>query len=326
MSGPRSLRARLMVGSVLWMLGTLLIATLIGAVTVHRYPRLAGLVHTSALIVSATTMAVLGLSLLRRGLSPFDVLRARLTAVRDGSSARVTGEYPTEVQPLVNDLNALLEHRERVVTRALSKAGDLAHGLKTPLAVLRHEAYAADAAGHHDLAATIEQQVERMQRQLDYHLAQARAAASGANPGAHCTVADSAHGLARTLRRLHAERGVTIDVDVPADHSFRGERQDLDEILGNVLDNACKWAKQRVFVSSALTDGQVVILVDDDGQGLDPAKRDLVLDRGVRADEAAPGWGLGLSIVRDLLEVYGGTISLTDSPHGGLRVRLQLPS
>jgi signal transduction histidine kinase len=227
---------------------------------------------------------------------------------------------------LVNDLNSLLEHREKVVRRALAKAGDLAHGLKTPLAVLAQEADRVDAEGQHEVAATVHQQIERMLRQVDYHLAHARAAGSGGTPGVHCVVLVSVEGLSRTLLRLYADRGLEIKVDVSPEHSIRGQREDLDEMLGNLLDNACKWARSSVRVQSSRENGSIVILVDDDGPGIPPAMRDVVLQRGVRADEAAPGSGFGLSIVCDLAEVYGGTISLENSPLGGLRARLILPA
>ena len=176
------------------------------------------------------------------------------------------------------------------------------------------------------MAASIEQQVDRMRRQVDYHLAQARAAASGAAPGARCQIAASAEPLARTLLRLHAGRGITIDANVPADHTFRGQREDLDEMLGNLVDNACKWARTRVAIASHARDGVVTIIVDDDGPGLGASMRDHVLQRGVRADEAASGSGLGLAIVRDIAELYGGSIALDGSPLGGLRANLTLPS
>jgi signal transduction histidine kinase len=321
-----SFRRRLIFGSLLWIFGLLAVTTVVGMALIHRYPHLVGFVHNSALIVFATVCLVGGLSMIRHGLSPFTELRERLAAVRDGRDRRVDGRYPSEVQPLVDDLNALLEHREQTVQRAIAKAGDLAHALKTPLAVLAHEAEAADAAGHGELAAIMSQQVERMRRQMDYHLAHARAAASGATPGARCSVKESAEGLSRTLLRLHAGRGVAIDVRVAAEHSVRGQREDVDEMLGNLLDNACKWAKSRVTVESAAHEDDVVITVDDDGPGLDPSMRDVVLQRGVRADEAAPGSGLGLAIVRDLAELYGGSIALSRSPDGGVRARLQLPA
>jgi signal transduction histidine kinase len=206
----------------------------------------------------------------------------------------------------------------------LAKAGDLAHGLKTPLAVLAHDAARAKAAGATELAASIEQQVDRMRRQVEYHLAQARAAASGTVTGASCRVAESSEALARTLRRLHADRGITIDQGVDPSHAVRCSREDLDEMLGNLVDNACKWARRRVAISSSLVNGGVEIAVDDDGPGIGAEMRERVLQRGVRADEAAPGSGLGLAIVRDLAELHGGAIALADSPHGGLRARLRL--
>jgi signal transduction histidine kinase len=325
MTPAGSFRRRLMFGSLLWIFGLLAITTVIGLALIHRYPHLVGFVHNSALVVFATVCLLGGLSVVRHGLSPFNELRERLAAVRSGQDRRVDGRYPSEVQPLVDDLNALLEHRDQTVRRALAKAGDLAHALKTPLAVLAHEAEAADQAGQGELAAVMRQQIERMRRQTDYHLAHARAAASGAAPGAHCPVLASAEGLARTLLRLHADRGLTIRVDVDPGHAVRSEREDLDEMLGNLLDNACKWARSEIAIASASAGSAVVITVDDDGPGLEASMRDAVMQRGVRADEAAPGSGLGLAIVRDLAELYGGSIALSASPSGGLRARLQLP-
>jgi signal transduction histidine kinase len=299
--------------------------TMIGLALIHRYPHMVGFVHNSALVVFATVCLVGGLSMVRHGLSPFTRLREHLAEVREGRAPRLHGQYPSEVQPLVDDLNALLEHRDQAVRRAIGKAGDLAHALKTPLAVLAHEALVADASGQVELASIMQQQVEQMRRQVDYHLAQARAAASGASRGAHCAVRVSADGLARTLLRLHAERGLHICVEVDAAHVVRCEREDLDEMLGNLLDNACKWGRSRVSIHSRSTGAAVTIVVDDDGPGLAPAMRSTVLQRGVRADEAAAGSGLGLAIVRDLAELYGGTIALSASPEGGLRAALQLP-
>jgi signal transduction histidine kinase len=262
----------------------------------------------------------------RTGLSPFNRLRQQMLSLRDGSTLRIEGTYPNEVQPLVNDLNALLEHREQVVRRALAKAGDLAHGLKTPLTVLRQEADRAEADGQHETASAIGNQVERMKRQIDYHLAQARATAPGSMPSAPCPLLPSVQGLTRTLLRIYADRGVAIDVDVSPDHSVRGQREDLEEMLGNLLDNACKWAKSRVKIQSVKQNDAVLITVDDDGPGLPASMREQVLQRGIRADESAPGSGLGLAIVCDLSELYNGTITLTDSPLGGLRATLRLPS
>jgi signal transduction histidine kinase len=238
----------------------------------------------------------------------------------------VGGSYPAVVQPLVDDLNALIEERERRVSAAVAKAGDLAHGLKTPLAVLAHEAQQARAAGHELLAAEIDQQIDRMRRQIDYHLAHARSAASSVSPGARASIAVSAEGLVRALGRIHAERDLSVEIDVPASHAFRGQREDLDEMLGNLLDNACKWASAEVKLTCSKEGEQIVIAVDDDGPGIEPSMREAVMRRGIRADEAAQGSGLGLAIVRDLAETYGGSVSLGESPMGGARALLTLPA
>ena len=325
-----SLRARVMIGAALWSVGLFIAAGVVATMLMLRYPHTPIVLHTMfGHGVPSSALAILcmlaGFWQVKKGLSALDDLRSRLAGVRDGHDRQIAGRYPAEVQPLVTDLNALLDHRERAVNRAVAKAGDLAHGLKTPLAVLSQEAERAGAAGHRDIAATIGEQVERMRRQMDYHLAQARAAASGATLGARTSVITSAEGLSRTLLRLHADRGLTIDVRVAAEHAVRTHREDLDEMLGNLVDNACKWARTRVVVASSEDGGRVVITVDDDGPGLAPAMHDVVLQRGVRADEAAPGSGLGLAIVRDLAELHGGSIVLDASPIGGVRASLLLP-
>jgi signal transduction histidine kinase len=321
---PRSLRWRFLIGSLLWTGGLLAIAHVTSIVLMHRYPAATRADHRVVLALAVASMAA-GLALVRSGLSPIHQLRSRLSAIHEGREKRIDGHYPAEVQPLVDDLNALLDQRERLVSRAIDKAGDLAHGLKTPLAVLAHEAERAEADGHEDIAVAIGHEVARMQRQVDFHLAHARAAASGAAPGARCPALVSVDGLSRTLVRLHAGRGVTVDVRVSPHHAVRGQREDLDEMLGNLLDNAFKYAASRVVVESAERDGRVVFTIDDDGPGLAASLRDAVLQRGVRADEAGSGSGLGLAIARDLAEVYGGSISLDESPAGGLRARLELP-
>lgn len=321
-----SFRFRFLLGSLLWTLGLLYVVHVVSVLIMFGSDPFQGFTHLFTILAISIAFMLAGLLLVRRGLSSFTDLRARLSAVREGRERQVTGAHATEVQPLVDDLNALLAHRDKRISEALAKAGDLAHGLKTPLAVLAQEAERAEASGHIDLSGTIRQQVERMRRQVDYHLAHARAAASGATPGVHCLVLESAQGLVRTLQRLHAGGGLSIDVQVAADHAVRGQREDLDEMLGNLLDNACKWASSRVAIASSDGDEGIVITVDDDGPGLAPSMRDAVLQRGVRADEAAPGSGFGLTIVRDLAELHGGSIALNDSPLGGLRARLQLPS
>jgi signal transduction histidine kinase len=321
----KSFRTRLLIGSIIFAGGMLAVFHLASMTLFRRYPRSFVMRMDHEWIVGmALVFIAIGVWMMRRGLSPFDELRARLTNVRNGSEKRLEGHYPSEVQPLVNDLNALLDHRDEVVRRALGKAGDLAHGLKTPLAVLVLEAQRAEDAGQHDLAAEMRMQLDRMRRQIDYHLAHARAAASGSTLGARSSVLESATALARTLLRLHADRGLTIDVHVDPDHAVQVQREDLDEMLGNLLDNACKFARSRVAITSSVNGPALLITIDDDGPGLDPTLRDAVLQRGVRADEAAPGSGFGLAIVRDLAELYRGSIVLEQSPEGGVRAGVGL--
>jgi signal transduction histidine kinase len=321
-----SLRARFIASTIFWVGALFILAAAIGiAIMMHR-PRSALLVHNSLLALTGAMLVTAGISVILRGLSPFKALRERLAAVRDGRAARLDGEYPSEVAPLVDDLNALLGEREDRVARAVARAGDLAHGLKTPLAILAQDIDRAEAAGQPELADSIRHQVDRMRRQIDTHLAQARATAVGRTTTARAGLRDCARALARTLERLYAGRAVGIDITGLTDDSVRVPMEDLEELLGNLLENGCKWAASRVVVTSRRADDRLVIDVDDDGDGLAPAMRAQVLQRGVRADEAAPGSGLGLAIVRDLAESYGGSVELLAAPLGGLRARLILPA
>jgi signal transduction histidine kinase len=329
MSGRLSLRGRLLLGAALWTTGLFGLAVVSWHVMLgyRQPPAIMHVVfnHTAAVSVVCLACLVAGLLQVRRGWSPINRLRERLTRLREGRERRLDGEYPSEVEPLVGDLNALLDQREQTVSRARAKAGDLAHGLKTPLAILAQDVDRARAAGQDDLAASISQQVTRMKRQVDYHLSQTRAAASGGTAMARASVLESAEGLRRAMLRLFAERGITIDIQVTPDVAVRVQREDLDEMLGNLIENACKWTRTRVVVSAHMADDDATITVDDDGTGLAPGMREAVLQRGVRADEAAPGTGLGLAIVRDLAELYGGSITLSDAPTHGLRAALRLP-
>jgi len=280
--------------------------------------------HVFAMFVLALGCMALGLVQVELGMAALKRLRERLTLVLEGREARIAGSYPAEVQPLVDEVNDLLEQRERAIARAQSRAGDLAHGLKTPLAVLSQ--LAGGAAPGSELAGAVAHQVDRMRRQIDYHLAHARAAASGADSGAQSSIRAALEALCRTLAALYVDRRLAFDVSVDAGHAVRVQREDLDEMLGNLLDNACKWARSRVQVRSARDGASVEVTIDDDGPGIEAAMRNAVLQRGTRADEAAPGSGLGLAIVRDLVELYGGSIALGPSSTGGLQARLQLPS
>ena len=316
-----SLRGRLLLGAILWTLGLLAVSTILVALSV-QFRHVLMVIHdhgTLAAVLSVACM-VIGFSVMRRALVPIDNIRHRLSDVQKGIERRLDGSYPAEVQPLVDDLNALLAHGDQALARATARAGDLAHGLKTPLAVLSNEAERLAASGDPILAATIAQQVGLMRRQVDYHLAHARAAASGTALHTRCPVAASVEGLTRTMHRLHAQRGLAIDARIDPDHAFRGRREDLDEMLGNLVDNACKWTTARVSIESVVEAGRLIVTIDDDGKGLEASMREAVLQRGVRADEAAPGFhpsahktragdpgsGLGLAIVRELADLYQG--------------------
>lgn len=325
MSGSRSFRSRLFWAAFVGAMGMLMLTHLVFLTVLRRFPFIFRIRHTTVAAAIAVLLIVVGVLQARKGLLPFNLLRERLASMRHGKAVRLEGQYPAEVQPLVNDLNELLDHRERIVRRAQAKAGDLAHGLKTPLAVLAQEAERARAAGHLELADSLTHQIERMQKQVDYHLAHARAAASGATPGARCVVSASVDGLVRTVQRLYADRRISIDCRIDPHHTVQAEREDLDEMLGNLIDNACKWSKTRIAIASVEAGTDIIINVDDDGPGIEPAKREAVLQRGIRADESAPGSGLGLAIVTELVELYGGSIALGESPIGGLRATLRLP-
>jgi signal transduction histidine kinase len=273
-------------------------------------------------------LAVVAVIQVRIALAPLGRLRGALGAVREGRNKRLTGDFPGEVQPLVEEFNSVLAENAEVVERARTQAGNLAHALKTPLSVIANAVRAeANYDGTADeTARLIGAQVEVARRQIDYHLSRSRVAASLHIPGARTPVVPVIDGLVRVMARIHAERNLELAAASPAGNlSFRGEEQDLQEMLGNLLDNACKWAARRVRIVPE-SDGRVLrILVDDDGCGLPAAERERVLNRGERADEQVPGSGLGLAIVAELAGLYGGRVELADSPLGGLRVVLVLP-
>ena len=326
-----SLRRRLIIGAALWSIGLFVGVSVLMVFTLERHstaPRLVHHVLGQTLVVGALAVAamVYGLRAMRQGFSPVDQLRTRLADVHEGRASRVAGDYPAEVQPLVTDLNAMLDARDASIARAHARAGDLAHGLKTPLAILAHEAAQARVAGQDTLAGSLEQEIDRMRRQIDYHLAQARAAAATRGGHARTSVIESVDGLLRAMARVHAHRALEVDRRIDPAHTVRVERQDLDEMLGNLIDNAFKWAAGAIHVSSQPSGEHIRVAVEDDGPGVPAEKRDAVLKRGVRADEAAPGSGLGLAIADDLARLYGGSLELESSPIGGLRAVLKLPT
>lgn len=260
------------------------------------------------------------------GLAPLRKLRAALGEVRGGGTQRLEGDFPAEIMPLIEEFNSVLAQNAEVVERARTHAGNLAHALKTPLSVLANAA-AGKAGADGDLARLVSEQVGVARRQVDYHLARAQAAAATRMPGARTALLPVAEGLLRAMRRIHAERQLEVTLRPGAGGpDFRGEAQDLQEMLGNLLDNACKWAVRRVELDARADGGRLVVTIDDDGPGLAAERRAAVIGRGVRADEQVPGSGLGLAIVDDLARLYGGRVELADSPLGGLRAVLTLPA
>lgn len=260
------------------------------------------------------------------GLRPLSRMRQALSAVRMGRASRLPEDLPSEVRPLAVDLNALLEGNLEMLRRARTQAGNLAHALKTPLAILLDEAERLRAAGQDEAAEVISLQCERMRRQIDYQIARARAAALKRAPGVAAEVRGTLEPIIAALSRLHGRRGVTYTVAYQDEPIVAVDAQDLGEILANVLDNAGKWAGARVEVSVRRSGQAVEIIVDDDGPGLPPESYEHVFGVGERLDERTPGHGLGLSIVKDLVGLYEGHVTLDASPRRGLRLTLAFPT
>ena len=260
----------------------------------------------------------------RIGLRPLFDLRDEIADVRKGRSARIGRSYPQEIQPLAEQVNRLLDHNQEVVDRQRTHVGNLAHALKTPISVMLAEAGTSEG----DLPELVRRQTKIMQGQVDHHLRRARAAARAAHGlGETTPVAEVLDELAVMIEQVFRDKNVEIDWRAPDSLSFLGERQDLQEILGNLIENAAKFSTRRVRVSAGENGlGQMVVVVEDDGPGLPADQRETVMKRGARLDESAPGSGLGLSIVEDLTRAYGGRLTLGDSDMGGLKVVLELPA
>ena len=277
-----------------------------------------------------TALLILGLGLViavflqvQIGLRPLYALRNEIADVRKGRAARIVHNYPLEIQPLAEQVNRLLDHNQETVERQRTHVGNLAHALKTPLSVMLAEAGTQQG----DLPDMVRKQTEVMKAQVDHHLRRARVAARAQLLGERTPIAEVLDEMAVMLERVFEQKGVEIDWRAPDELGFRGERQDLQEILGNLMENACKWAKRRVRVSAGPPGlGQMVVVVEDDGPGLPSDQREAALQRGSRLDETTPGSGLGLSIVVELTRAYGGRITLADSDLGGLKALLELPA
>lgn len=277
-----------------------------------------------------TALALLGFGLIaavfiqvRIGLRPLYDLGDEIADVRKGKAQRVMRGYPREIQPLAEEVNGLLEHNQEVVERQRTHVGNLAHALKTPLSVMLAEVNGKSGA----LPDLVRRQTEVMKGQVDHHLRRARAAARAKVGGELTAVPEVLDELAVMMERVFQDREVLIDWRAPDDLSFRGERQDLQEILGNLIENACKWAKRKVrVVAGPAGVGRMVVVIEDDGPGVAEDQRAEILRRGARADEAVPGTGLGLSIVDELTRAYEGRLTLATSDLGGLKAILELPA
>jgi len=273
-----------------------------------------------ALVLLITTMFQV-----RFGLAPLKRITGSLAAIRAGTAERLAEDFPDEIAPLARETNALIEANKEIVERARTHVGNLAHALKTPISVMVNE---AAMRGGDAFAEKVREQANIMRDQVARHLERAHLAARLTVVGSITDVAPVVTALARTMEKIHHDRGIAIEVDADANARFRGERPDLEEMIGNLVDNACKWATSRVAVEVVSEkSGQVLrIAVDDDGRGLSRSEREQVSHRGQRLDETKPGSGLGLSIVVELAHLYGGKLELGAAPIGGLRAELTLPA
>ena len=277
-------------------------------------------------LLLAVSLGLLGLGVMiaivlqvRFGLRPLRDLAVDLRAVREGDAPRLSGRYPVEVAPLADGFNEVLDRDAALIERARTHVGNLAHALKTPLAVV-----SAELQGDGDRS-TMQAQLQAMRRMIEHHLARARSSVGAGRFAPRVPVRPVAEAAAAVLAKVHRDRGLAFDIAVADGVAFRGHREDLEEILGNLMENACKWAGARVRVAAVETAADLAIDVEDDGPGLDAAREAEFVGRGKRLDERTPGWGLGLSIVSDLVDVHGGRLSFARSPLGGLRVSVVLP-
>lgn len=265
------------------------------------------------------------LGLVTFGLAPFSRLAQAMREVRAGAALSVEGKHPTEVQPLITELNTLIKGQRDSLQRARAQAGNLAHALKSPLAIVADEAFQLDQRGDKAAGHVIADQCKAMQLHIDHHIARARAQAVSRLPGTQSNIAETIAGVVSALSRLHINKDVQIEQKLdPVIHAAL-DGQDLSELVANLIDNAYKYARSRIIVTAvAIDDRSVRIVVEDDGPGLPPQVREIVFAPGIRLDETRPGTGLGLSIVRDLVELYQGEVELGTSSLGGLSAVLKL--
>ncbi len=263
----------------------------------------------------------------RFALRPIGRISEEIEAIREGQATKIEGDYPKEIAPLAEEVNELLQSNIQIVERAKSQVGNLAHGLKTPLSVLRNET----ATDKTKLGAVVRLETEKMNEQVATYLKRAQMSARSSVIGQKTDVMEVLQKLISVMKTLHPKNNINFVISDNDEFWFKGEKNDFEEMVGNLLDNACKWAKSEVKISLSVAvqeaGGAVLkIVIEDDGAGLSAEQMELVLRRGVRLDEKIAGSGLGLDIVKELVDIYGGSLGLLQSDMGGLKVELNLPS
>ena len=276
----------------------------------------------SALVLTVTMALVVQVSY---GLRPLRRLRGSLSDIRTGRGTRIEGDWPEDLQPLAEEINALIEQNEKLLDRARTHVGNLAHALKTPLAVIQNDVEGADDKK----SIRIKTQTSLILDHVNHHLKRARIAGGGSGLG--LLIDERLQKIIKAVSIANRERGIGFTLNCPQEMRFDGEKQDFDELMGNLIDNAGKWARSTVQIRvQAVADSPrrpfMEIRVEDDGPGVAEAELEALFERGKRLDERVPGTGLGLAIVRDIVEMYGGNAQLELAPSGGLRAIVRLPS
>jgi signal transduction histidine kinase len=295
-------------------------AEVLAATHQFAYELWVGLGGLAALLILAAWAHVLV------GLRPLKELRQRLAAVRNGRAQRIEGIFPDEVMSLVGETNALLAAQGDALEAARIRTGNLAHGLKTPLAVMAAQSRGLRRHGGEDIADEIDRQIETMRRHVERELALARAQAPGRTAHARMDAAVAVAEIAGALKQLPKGQSLAWHIALARPLMLAMQRSDFDDIMGNLLDNGQKWARTRIEVCGRVAGESVILSVEDDGPGVPDDQLPRIVERGARAETSVPGSGLGLAIVSDLIAVYRGTLEFARSPLGGLKVAVVLPS
>lgn len=262
-------------------------------------------------------------ALLRWGLRPLRAVAQEIRAIEAGEKEQLTGTYPAELSALTSNLNGLLQRERGQLRRYRDALGDLAHSLKTPLAIMRGAL--SDPAQENGLAATVAEETGKMQRIVDYQLQRAATAGPASPLAAPLPLAPLAETIIASLNKVYRDKNIRFQIDVESGLNFRGDRGDVLELLGNLLDNACKWCRSGVALHAANEAGHLILTVEDDGPGIPPQEAANILQRGVRTDQSTPGQGIGLAVVASIVQAYGGEIRIGASPLGGASVVIRIP-